>query len=239
MENVSATPAGSSFGFADIEELALSLPQSQRAALAIRLLASAPGFLHTMGEALAAESRRSPEPAQIQRERSYTLEVDASYHMKPNVAGIGIVIHTNQKSHGPSEIIDRIAELYAGIPPSMPEKFAILRALEIASERKYQVINVCSDLNHFRESLELHTTGNGVPTNSGFTRDPVHGLILEYTKQFHAVRFPLHPRNKNQEAHKLARYAVRELKPKPCPAIFVPRGNLRSRASLRAITSAS
>ena len=71
---------------------------------------------------------------------------------------IGIVIHESSKPatffrrKGP--IVGEISEAYADVPAGLIEKFAILRALEVALERGYRVVKVWSDNNCLRSIFE-------------------------------------------------------------------------------------
>jgi ribonuclease HI len=201
--------------FREVQKLAMKLPEAQRAALAAQLLASLPKPAGVENEAraegLGSKIELQPEPNRLR----HTFKVDASYQHERKVTGIGIVIHATERRQGNGKVIEQIAELYEGIPPSLTEKFAILRALEIGRERGYTLVSVRSDYNHLR-----HLVKEDVQSTKQHSDEPVHNAILQNARQLKEVRFPCHPRRKNQEAHKLARKAVRELEPKPRPAIL-------------------
>jgi hypothetical protein len=150
----------------------------------------------------------------------YTFKVDASFHLPRQLTGIGIVIHARDSADPPSKpgsAIEQIAELYAGVPPNASEKLAILRALQLAFQRGYGNVSIRSDCNDLRRRLkEDHAASRGEP------RKGLDGLILWHARQFREIHFPYHPRRKNQEAHRLARYAVSAMRPKPCPEFFLP-----------------
>ncbi len=144
----------------------------------------------------------------IMTELRHTFKVDASYHLKRKVTGIGIVIHETDKPRKNGIVIDEISELYSDIPANATEKFAVFRALEIACERNYEIVRIRSDYNSMRKQLkEDHKM------NAGHEREDLHGLILRYAKRFKEVKFLYQPRRKNHAAHRLARKAVEELIP--------------------------
>jgi len=137
----------------------------------------------------------------------HIMIVDASYDRMQRVTGIGIIIREVQnpkKRRG--KVIDEILESYFGMPRGSGEKFAILRALEIASERGYQIVKVRSDYNPMRKKLKKDHE-----KNLGHERDGVHATILRLAKTFAEVKFAYQPRRKNQNAHRLARRAVAEM----------------------------
>jgi len=97
----------------------------------------------------------------------------------------------------------------------MPEKYAILRALQLAAERQYPGVIIRSDCNAMRKQLK-----HDLQSQDGYNKDVVHQHIIAYSQQFEKIQFPYHPRRKNYEAHTLARYAVHELSPQPRPEMF-------------------
>ena len=194
----------------------MKLNPRDRAALAKRLLASTDPPVDATPIIAASANTQDPRAGGTLR---FTFKVDASYHPERQVAGIGIVIHARNASDPPSKpgsVVEQIAELYAGVPPCAAEKFAILRALEVARQRGYVNVSVRTDCNDLRRRLKSDNAAN-----HGHCRNGLDGLILRYAREFQEIHFPYHPRRKNQEAHRLARYAVSELTPRPCPEIFV------------------
>ena len=193
----------------------MKLNPRDRAALAKRLLASV-----DLPADAAEGAHGSPSPSRsAARALRYTFKVDASYHLERQVTGIGIVIHARDASDPPSKpgsVVEQIAELYAGIPPSASEKFASLRALELAQQRGYVNVSIRSDCNNLRKRLKEDHTSHRRHAGHG-----LDGLILRHARQFEEIHFPYHPRRKNHEAHRLARYAVSELSPRPCPQMFI------------------
>ena len=140
----------------------------------------------------------------------YTFNVDASCDLKRKVTGIGIVIQETGHPRKNGPVIDEISELYSDVPAGETEKFAVFRALEIASERNYEILRIRSDYNSMRRNLKKYHKDD-----TGHERDDLHGLILRYAKKFKEVKFLYCPRRKNQMAHLLARKAVKEsLSPK-------------------------
>lgn len=139
----------------------------------------------------------------------HIISVDASYDETRRITGIGIVIREVQnpkKRRG--KVIDEISEAYLGIPGGSGEKFAILRALEIASERGYRIVKVRSDYNAMRKRLKKDYKGN-----TDRERDGLHATILRLAKTFAEVKFAYQARRKNQNAHRLARRAITEMVP--------------------------
>lgn len=145
----------------------------------------------------------------------YTFNVDASFHLKRRVTGIGIVIHETDQPRKNGPVIDEISELYSDVPAGEIEKFAVFRALEIASERNYEILRIRSDYNSMRRKLKKDHKAN-----TGHDRDDLHGLILRFAKKFKEVKFLYCPRRKNQIAHRLARKAVKELSPQKTSTAF-------------------
>lgn len=146
----------------------------------------------------------------------YTFNVDASFHLKRKVTGIGIVIHKTDQPRKNGPVIDEISELYSDVPAGETEKFAVFRALEIAYEREYEIIRIRSDYNTMRRKLKKDHKAD-----TGHERDDLHGLILRYAKKFKDVKFLYCPRRKNQIAHWLARKAVKELVPQKAGTAFL------------------
>ena len=64
----------------------------------------------------------------------HTLTVDASYHFPTRVTGIGIVVQERLRRSGRGPIVDRIAEAHLNVPAGAGELFALVRALELASD---------------------------------------------------------------------------------------------------------
>jgi ribonuclease HI len=138
----------------------------------------------------------------------YTFNVDASYDLKRRVTGIGIIIRETDQPRKKGPVIAEISELHSNISAGETEKFAVFRALEIASERNYEILHIRSDYNNMRRKLkEDHEVG------IGHERDDLHGQILKYAKKFTEVKFLYCRRRKNLMAHRLARKAVKESMP--------------------------
>jgi ribonuclease HI len=164
---------------------------------------------NTMNEDIDNSSKKSMSRLK------YTFNVDASYDLKRRVTGIGIVIHETDQPRKNGPVIDEISELYSNVPAGETEKFAVFRALEIASGRNYEILRIRSDYNCMRTKLkEDHKA------DTGHERDDLHGLILRYAKKFKEVKFLYCLRRKNQIAHRLARKAVNELVPQKTGTAF-------------------
>ena len=68
----------------------------------------------------------------------HTITVDFSGDQERQIAGIGIVIQESTKRGRRGPIIDELAEAVEGIPLGEGEKYAVLRALQVASERGFR-----------------------------------------------------------------------------------------------------
>ena len=142
----------------------------------------------------------------------HTLTVDASYDKTAGIVGIGMIIQATDKPKKRGQILSEHCEAYQNVPSSCMEKFAILRALEIASEMNYQHVKVRSDYNSMRTKLKKDNM-----QCVGHKRADLHGAILRLASQFADVKFAYVPRRKNQIAHSLARKAIREVAPQANP----------------------
>jgi ribonuclease HI len=140
----------------------------------------------------------------------HTFRVDASYDARLGVTGIGLVLHRRSDcGRRDGELIAAVCEAYLDVPAGLGEKFAILRALEIAKEMTLPDVKIRSDCNRMR--TELHRDHRA---RTGQDRDDLHGLILRLALAFQRVHFAWVPRHKNQQAHRLARQAARSLPPR-------------------------
>jgi ribonuclease HI len=130
----------------------------------------------------------------------HTLTVDASYDRSRSVTGIGIVVQERVGMHGRGPIVGEIAEAHYGVPPGAGEKFAVLRALQIAKQRGFTRLKVRSDSNQMRRQLREHH-------RAGLDRegDDLHREVLQLAAAFAWIDFGYVPRRKNQIAHRLAR----------------------------------
>ena len=142
--------------------------------------------------------------------------VDASYDIQRQITGIGIVVHQTNKPKRNGVVIEQILEAYSGVPASTAEKFAVLRALEIALERGYQIIKVRSDYNTMRRKLKKSYKALTIHSET----DDLHSIILRLAKTFREVKFAYQPRRRNQNAHILAKRALKEKEPQKRPDIF-------------------
>ena len=133
----------------------------------------------------------------------HTFTVDASYNAKKDYVGIGLVLQATEKPARRGRILDMIEETYQikGLSKEM-EKFAVFRALKIATERGYQRIKIRSDYNSMRRNLKKkHQLGFGLE------QDDLTGQVLRLAGEFIEVKFVYCPRRKNQMAHLLSRKA--------------------------------
>ncbi len=138
-----------------------------------------------------------------QQHGRYTLKVDASFDQEYGIAGIGIVMQHSIHPRRPGRVIDKIAEWSDDVLSGLAEKYAILRALELAKQRRYRCIIIRSDYNAMRKQLK-----QDIAAGTGHDRDVIHTHILKLIHHFDEVHIRYQPRRKNQEAHKLARKAV-------------------------------
>ena len=136
------------------------------------------------------------------RELWHTFRVDCSAAPGLGITGIGIVVQESQRAGRDGRVIAEIAEAYTDITASAGEKFAVLRALEIAAERGYGRVKVRSDFNSMRTALSRDHRARVNQSTTG-----LHGRILRLAAGFEEVRFAWIPRRKNQQAHRLARQA--------------------------------
>jgi ribonuclease HI len=139
----------------------------------------------------------------------YTFRVDASYDQERGVTGIGIVLSgTAKKTSHPGPTIEMRSEAYRYIPVGAREELAVLRALELAAERGYRRIRVFSDYNYLKRCLKgLHAKG------AEAEQDNLRGMVLRLAKRFDECRFAWVPRQKNGQAHRLARLGAKEKEP--------------------------
>ncbi|MBI2218139.1 MAG: ribonuclease H-like domain-containing protein [Candidatus Rokubacteria bacterium] len=116
------------------------------------------------------------------------------------MTGIGIVVQERVGVGGRGPIVEEIVEAHGGIPPGAGEKFAVLRALQIAKERGFTRLKVRSDSNRMRRQLREHH-------RAGLDRegDDLHREVLRVAAAFAWIDFGYVPRRRNQVAHRLAR----------------------------------
>jgi len=100
-------------------------------------------------------------------------------------------------------VVARFSEAYTGLPVQAGEQFAVLRALEIASERGYRLLRVRSDYNQMRIGLKDDYEVGVAPDEHN-----LRVMILRVAQKFDQIKFGWIPRRRNQEAHSLARKAV-------------------------------
>lgn len=138
----------------------------------------------------------------------HTITVDFSGDHEPQIAGIGIVIQESTKRERREPIVEELAEAVEGIPLREGEKYAVLRALQVASERGFRDLKIRSDYNAMRRRLRRNYDRKRFQP-----REDLDRKILELAAEFDRIHFGFVPRRKNQRAHILARRA-RNLPPR-------------------------
>lgn len=133
----------------------------------------------------------------------YTFRVDASFDKQRGITGIGLILRATNKPGRDGAVVARFSEAYTELPVQAGEQFAVLRALEIASERGYRLLRVRSDYNQMRTALKDDYEAGIVPDEQNLRM-----MILRLAQKFDRIKFAWIPRRKNQEAHFLARKAV-------------------------------
>ena len=138
----------------------------------------------------------------------HTFRVDASFNQQRGITGIGLILRATNKAGREGEVVARFSEAYIGLPVQAGEQFAVLRALEIASDRSCRLLRVRSDYNQMRIVLKDDY-------QAGIVQDEhsLRAIILGLALKFDQVKFAWIPRRKNQEAHFLARKAVLQSAP--------------------------
>ena len=185
-----------------------------RSAIAVWFFPKKRGFVHHGVAAIELVGRsRSALPLAFAAERRYagctqarnampewieTLTVDASYDERTRVTGIGVVVQRRSGGSGRGPILEQIAEGHADVASGDGELFAVLRALEIAVQRRFVRIKVRSDYNRMRRLIRQQY-------RSGLADVGLRGRVLEVAHCFDWVDFGYVPRRKNQLAHRLAR----------------------------------
>ncbi len=133
----------------------------------------------------------------------HTFRVDASFDKRRSITGIGLVLLATNKAGRDGAVVARFSEAYIGLPIQAAEQFAVLRALEIATERGYRLLRVRSDYNQMRIVLKDDYRAWVVQNEHN-----LRGMILRLAQEFDQVKFAWIPRRRNQEAHSLARRAM-------------------------------
>jgi len=129
----------------------------------------------------------------------HTITVDFSGDYERRVAGIGIVVQESTKPGRRGPIVAELAEAFEGML-SQGEKYAVLRALQVAFERGFRDLKIRSDDNAMRRRLKKSYDRKLIPPDDDLDR-----RILELAAEFDRVHFGYVPRRKNQRAHNLAR----------------------------------
>ena len=134
----------------------------------------------------------------------HTITVDFSGDHERQIAGIGIVIQESTKRGRRGPIVEELAEAVEGIRLGEGEKHAVLRALQVASERGFRDLKIRSDYNAMRRRLRRNYEGKGFQAHADLDK-----RILELAAEFDRIHFAYVPRRKNQRAHQLARLGRR------------------------------
>ena len=128
----------------------------------------------------------------------HTITVDFSGDHERLVMGIGIVIQESARRGRRGPIVAELVEAVQGIPFGEGEKYAVLRALEVASERGFRDLKIRSDYNAMRRKLKTRYKRKECDVTEG-----LDGRILQLAKEFDKVHFGCVPKR----AHTLARQA--------------------------------
>jgi ribonuclease HI len=113
-----------------------------------------------------------------------------------------MVIQESMRPGCRGPIVEELAEAYRGIPFRDGEKYAVFRAMEVASQRGFGDLRIRSDYNSMRRQLRAKHKKGEWAGNQG-----LDGRILELAGRFDRVQFGYVPRRKNHRAHTLARQA--------------------------------
>jgi ribonuclease HI len=132
----------------------------------------------------------------------HTITVDFSGDHEREIIGIGIVIQESRQRGRRGPIVDEFSVAVCGVAFGEGEKYAVLRALEMAAKRGFKDLTIRSDYNAMRRRLKKSYREGGSSTEEG-----LDGRILELAEQFDRVHFGWVPGRKNQRAHHLARRA--------------------------------
>ena len=138
----------------------------------------------------------------------HTFRVDASFDKQRGITGIGLILRATDKPGRDGAVVARFSEAYIGLPVQAGEQFAVLRALEIASERGHRLLRVRSDYNQMRIALKNDYEAGIVPDEHN-----LQVMILGVAQKFDQIKFAWVPRGRNQEAHSLARKGVLQRTP--------------------------
>ena len=141
----------------------------------------------------------------------HTFRVDASFHQQRGITGIGLILRATNKPGRDGAVVARFSESYIGLPVQVGEEFAVLRALEIASERGFRLLRVRSDYNQMRKALKDDYEAGVLPDEHILYNLRV--MILRLAQKLDQIKFAWIPRRRNQEAHFLARKAVLQSAP--------------------------
>ncbi|MFT5107028.1 MAG: ribonuclease HI [Pseudoalteromonas tetraodonis] len=142
----------------------------------------------------------------------YSFVVDFSYNPLEEVSGIGIVVHSSSDRKKSEPIIDEIAETYSGVSADHGEAFAILRALEIASDFDAEGVKIWSDYNQLRRAIKKDLENGTCSRRSQYYEE-----IIDCASMIKGLSIRYVPRRKNHAAHRLSRIGSRIVKAKKLP----------------------
>jgi ribonuclease HI len=132
----------------------------------------------------------------------HTITVDFSGDHDRQIVGVGIVIQESRQRGRRGPIVEELSESVQGIELGEGEKYAVLRALELAAERGIKDLQIRSDYNAMRRKLK-----ESYHCGEHWSQGGLDERIFELTRKFDRVHFGWVPRRKNQRAHRLARRA--------------------------------
>jgi ribonuclease HI len=132
----------------------------------------------------------------------HTITVDFSGDHDRQIVGVGIVIQESRQRGRRGPIVEELSESVQGINLGEGEKYAVLRALELAAERGIKDLKIRSDYNAMRRKLR-----ENYDRGEHWSQEGLDERIFELAKKFDRVHFGWVPKRKNQRAHQLARRA--------------------------------
>lgn len=132
-----------------------------------------------------------------------TIRVGVSHDAARDVLGIGLVLHQTDRPGRNGPVVAEIAETHEGVRRDF-ERFAVLRALEVARDRGVRHVKVRADSPARRRLKKDHRAGVEADERT------LHGRILLLARTFTEVKFAWQSPRKNQAAHALARKAVHQ-----------------------------
>lgn len=114
----------------------------------------------------------------------HTITVDFSGDYDRQIVGVGIVIQESRQRGRRGPIVEELSESVQGIELGEGEKYAVLRALELAAERGIKDLQIRSDYNAMRRKLRENYRRGGRWSPGGLDE-----RIFELAKNFDRVHF--------------------------------------------------